>query len=55
MACRIKSTPEEQYAAERKRFLAKQKHKPVVAEKLERRNIKQEEKAKKRFNSNDFN
>jgi hypothetical protein len=52
MVCNIKSSAEEQYKAERKRFLNRMKPKPVLAEKIEKRLIreqKEQEKARKYF------
>lgn len=34
MVCKIKNTPEEQYRAEHKRFLARQRPKPVLCQKI---------------------
>jgi hypothetical protein len=43
---KIKNSPEEQRKAERKRFLARQKHKPVLAEKIKAREEKSNKKTK---------
>jgi hypothetical protein len=37
MVCRIKNSPSEQFKAERKRFLQRQKGKPVLAEQIKSR------------------
>jgi hypothetical protein len=37
MVCRIKKSAEEQFKAERRRFLARQKGKPVLAEQIKSR------------------
>ncbi|MFA6190635.1 MAG: hypothetical protein WC711_03985 [Candidatus Staskawiczbacteria bacterium] len=56
MTCNIKSTEEEQYKAEKKRFTNRMKPKPVLAEKIKRREERQHKKdGSEKINLEDLN